>query len=109
MKLTSESLERLKSYCSKGYSNLEIADLLEVSDRTVLRWKALAGVDKMRYTHLTPSQEEFALTLLEDGASVQEVARTLEVDWGVIDRRFPGHSWSKSESGSWGYFISGIK
>lgn len=86
-----------------GLASQEIADRLGITRRTVLRRRVRLGV--ARHTpgttwRPTPEWEAQARTLLEDGASLREIARTLHCDRATVTRRFKGMGWTLNEAGS---------
>lgn len=52
-----------------------------------------------RYPRLTDAQIARARSLLEDGASYAETARTTGHDADTLSRRLPGYGWTQREGG----------
>ncbi|AEK08599.1 hypothetical protein PBI_DLANE_55 [Mycobacterium phage DLane] len=100
-RLTDEQVKMILSMTRDGFSAKHIGEVVGCSPRTVTRVRAAADARVMnprRFTPLTADQLEFAEYLLEDGASYQEVARTLGVSRTTIERHFPGRAWTKRQA-----------
>ncbi|QGH77876.1 helix-turn-helix DNA-binding domain protein [Mycobacterium phage Kenuha5] len=100
-RLTNEQVKMILSMTRDGFSARHIAEVVGCSPRTVTRVRAAADARVMnpdRFTPLTADQLEFAEYLVEDGASYQEVARTLGVSRTTIERHFPGRAWTKRQA-----------
>lgn len=52
-----------------------------------------------RHTAMTPEQITRATSLLEDGCSYREAARTIGVSRDVVMRALPGYGWSYADAG----------
>ena len=95
----SERLTLIRTLTRPGFTAQEIAVRLCVTQRTVCRYRAKAGVYEVGpNTPITEDELLKAKELLEDGASYQEVSRTLGRTSGAICRKFPGYSWTKRQA-----------
>ncbi|ACI12370.1 DNA binding protein [Mycobacterium phage Fruitloop] len=100
-RLTPEQVKTVLAMTRDGFSAKHIGEVVGCSPRTVTRVRAAADARVMnhdRFTPLTADQLEFAEYLLEDGASYQEVARTLGVSRTTIEKHFPGRAWTKRQA-----------
>lgn len=89
--------ERIRVLTLLGATRQEIADELDIATATVSRVRRKLG---MQIRNPGPYAEEVfdrALTLLDDGASYAEVARTLGVSAWSIAHRFPGRGWTQHQ------------
>ncbi|MGB3708940.1 helix-turn-helix domain-containing protein [Gordonia sp. (in: high G+C Gram-positive bacteria)] len=81
-----------------GMSAAQIAEQLEVSPRTVARWRTRIGINvRPAAKALTGEQHATARRLIEDGCSLAEVARTIGCSSSVLGRWYPEAAWSRSE------------
>lgn len=81
------------------YTAREIAAAVGVTRRSVERARARTGLSKPRSPYLTDAEIRQAEALLADGASYEEVARTLSRCTDNIRRRFPGQGWPAGTGG----------
>lgn len=82
-----------------GMTAAEIADALKVTERTVERDRAAAGLSRPPAPRLTDHELARAQSLIDDGCSHSEVARTLGVHQTTVSRYFPGRGWSFTQAG----------
>lgn len=95
---TPERTERVVELTRQGLSTPVIAELLGVSDRTVCRHRVRAGIAQPGQVPLSEDERRRALSLLEDGASLSEVARTLGRSITPMRRHFSAYKWTKQQS-----------
>jgi DNA-binding CsgD family transcriptional regulator len=98
--------ERLAALHAEGRSAREIAEALECAPRTVSRWRSRTG-HNIRSAAVTypPSTHERARRLIEDGCSLEEVARTVGTTGKTIARWFPdARRMTPTERGEWARF-----
>jgi DNA-binding CsgD family transcriptional regulator len=74
-----------------------IAEKLQISTRTVQRIRGKTGCAERKAPLLTGSEILAAIELLEDGASYEEVGRTLGRNAVTIARNIPGYKLGKRE------------
>lgn len=92
-----------------GHSAPAIAAKFGISARTVQRVRVRAGIPHRPVTRFTADEIHLAESLLSDGASYGEVARTLGRCPSVIVRKFPGRSsWASSSGGSVGRMFDAL-
>ena len=96
----------MKQMHNEGLSAAQIAVRLKVNPRTVSRWRVAMGIAKPPAILLTAEEKVRALDLLTDGASYNEVARTIGRCAPTIARHFPGYGWTRLECGQFGAFIA---
>lgn len=79
----------------------EIAELVGVSTRTVVRARGRVGIRKPHHgaNRMTADELHRAALMLDDGASYGEVARTLGRSVDTIAKHLPGRSIWKPGSG----------
>jgi IS30 family transposase len=82
-----------------GESAPAIAARLGICERTVQRVRVRAGISPPPVSRFTPDEIRLAESLLADGASYGEVARTLGRHQTVVRNKFPNHSAWASSSG----------
>lgn len=90
--------ERIVALTKDGYSAAEISREIGCSKETVRRTRVKFGVSQGR-TMRKYSQEirDKALVMLEDGASYNEVGRTLGVPDKWVRKTFPGMGWTRQQ------------
>lgn len=76
----------------RGLNAAEIAKIVGITERTVQRSKKRMGLARELPPPLTEAERLFALSMLDDGASYGEVARTLGRSLSCISERFRGLS-----------------
>lgn len=102
--MTPEQQDQIVTWTRHGVPAHLIAERLHVTTRTVQRWRRRLGVsqDPRRWT---PQELHTAQTLLADGASYHEVARTLDRAHQEVARKVPGFGWTYKESGAFGQML----
>jgi len=83
----------------QGLSTNQIAKQLGVATRTVERDRVAAGVAQPRWPFWTEAEHRRALELIEDGASLREVADTLGRGYYGVCDRFHGLGWTNAQTG----------
>ena len=95
---------------ASGLTAPQIAERLNVTPRTVARWRVRHGLaEPIPVTAGVPASPErlrAAEALLNEGASYQEVGRTLGMTSRTLAHHFPGRGWSRQESGSFAAMVS---
>lgn len=90
---------RIIYFAENGMHPSRIAEKLNVSIATVHRVRTAAGAPMVHHRRGTEDDKLKAKALLEDGASYQEVARTIGFSGSTISRWFPGYTWSDKQKG----------
>lgn len=90
--VATERRDRIVKLTARGWTAQEIADLLGVTARTVTRGRRAAGIAKPRHLPMTDDEKRAAKTLLDDGASYEEVARTIGRSSKTLARHLPGYT-----------------
>ncbi|QTF82295.1 hypothetical protein SEA_ZIGGYZOO_51 [Gordonia phage ZiggyZoo] len=93
--------ETIAELTRAGLSAAEIALRLNITPRTVVRQRALAGVSKPTYPRLTEEQLATARRLIDEGAPYKEVARTIGCCQSTVAQRFPGRGWTRKQIDEW--------
>jgi hypothetical protein len=86
---------RIRALTRAGYSTREIAAAVGVHERTVSRARVRTGVAQPANRPFTADDMRTAGSLLDDGASLSEVARTIGRDPITIRKYFPGCGWQR--------------
>ncbi|WP_039994527.1 HTH domain-containing protein [Gordonia otitidis] len=90
--------ERVAAMRRGGMTVNTMASALHVTDRTIWRDLHALGMVK-RVRRLTDADKQFAVRLLAEGASIQDVARTIGCSWDDIRRHFPdARIWTPAET-----------
>ena len=96
--------EEIGRLTKTGWSAAKIADQLGCTERTVIRVRVSLGITQPLSPNaslrISPERLERARLLIEDGASHNEVRRTLGVNAETLLRHFPGTQWSRAEVAS---------
>jgi len=102
--------ELMRRLHEEGLSAPQIAERVGCTPRTVTRWRRQEGLTRVipatAGAPATPERLEQARRLLDDGASYQEVSRTLGMHERTLMRHFPGRGWSKREGGRLGAYVT---
>lgn len=99
-----ERRERVARLTREGKSCTQIAAILGVSDRTVLRDRQVIGIANPRVPRLTAEELARAAELFAEGCSCAEVARTIGRSPRNLRRLFPESVWSRTEAGRFAAF-----
>jgi hypothetical protein len=92
-----------------GYSAPAIAAKFGITTRTVQRVRRRAGISHGPATPFTADEIRIAESLLNDGASYGEVARTLGRHPASVGHRFPNRSaWKCSSGGQVGQMFAAV-
>ncbi len=97
-----ERLARVKNLTDQGLSAQEIAALLKISTRTVVRYRNATGCSQPVGRRMTADEIATAGELLDEGCPVQEVAKTLGVSAWAIAARYPGRAWTRAQISAFG-------
>ncbi|OBF68447.1 hypothetical protein [Mycolicibacterium fortuitum] len=97
--MSNEDVDRIVNYTHAGKSISWIAKRIGCSERTVERVREKQGITKPRVPALTPEQVSRAESLLDDGVSYAEAARTIGCTPRALNARFPGRGWSGRQRG----------
>ncbi|AXN53223.1 hypothetical protein PBI_HARLEY_61 [Mycobacterium phage Harley] len=103
--LTPVEVEKVAWLTRMGWTAPQIAEQLGCHHRTVQRARAKTGVAKPKPPALSTEILEEAARMLADGASQNEVARTLGVGQATISAHFRGQGWTREQSIEWISFI----
>lgn len=91
--------DEFKDLVGRGYTNRQVAEALQCSVRYVCALKAQLGVSGERSPGPYPQEvRDIAGRMLEDGASYNEVARTVGVGSRTVSKWFPGRGWNQSQA-----------
>jgi len=90
--------DRVAELSRQGHTIKYIAKVLYVATRTVERDRAATGCAPPKAPRVTESEFARAKEMLEDGASYEEVARTLRRSHTAFRHRFPGYTLTKEEA-----------
>ena len=95
--------ELLRTLHDMGLSTAQIAERAGCTPRTVTRWRAAEGLTRPGPENVgvrvSAERLRAAERLLDDGASYQEVHRTLRMNLRTLKHHFPGREWSRHQSG----------
>ena len=95
---TNARRDRVTQLTRQGHTAKHIAALLGITPRTVTRDRAARGITQPTPSRVTEDEFARAYTMLEDGASYEEVARTLRRSHTAFRHRFPGYALSPAEA-----------
>lgn len=87
--------QRIAKLTEDGLTAEAIAAELGVTARTVQRARVRRGVAKPAARRMTAEDLRRARELLDDGASLGEVSRTIGRDLHTIGKHFPGCGWPR--------------
>lgn len=100
--------ERFEELNRQNHSTTELAGILGVTPRTIQRWRRDLGTSRPQppfsMMPATPERLAEAKALLDDGAPIREVERSLHMSRGTVKRHFPGVGWSQSEGAQFARF-----
>ena len=86
--------------CTLSRAHLSLAAIARevgLSTSQVVRIRKKHGLSKFTVKRLTAEELRFAEQLLKDGASYQEVGRTLHRHPSIIHRKIPGYGWTYAD------------
>ena len=92
----------VREFTNQGKSAATIADRLHVCTRTVVRARRRVGVAGLHVAPYSESIRERARIFLEDGASAEEVGRTLGVSGRTVRHWFPDKKWTPRQISEYG-------
>ena len=95
---TNARRDRVTQLTRQGHTAKQIGELLGVTKRTVARDRTATGCAQPKAPLLTQDELERAHAMLEDGASYEEVARTLHRSHTAFRHRFPGYQLTPAEA-----------
>ena len=95
---TNARRDRVTQLTRQGHTAKHIANLLGVTPRTVTRDRAARGITQPTPPRVTQDEFDRAHAMLDDGASYEEVARTLRRSHTAFRRRLPGYTLTKKEA-----------
>lgn len=94
--------EQIAKLHAEGKSASQIARLVGCTARTVVRWRAANGLSDppspFAGTRISSERLEAVRRMVEDGASVNEIQRTLHVWRPTIIKYFPEARWSRGQT-----------
>lgn len=89
--INEEWLHDVKVLTLQGKTVPEIAEKLGMGKQTVHRYRVLNGMDRKKTNRrFTEDEATWAKTLLDEGCSYAEVARTLGCSRSSLRKRWPG-------------------
>ena len=88
----------LREYDRAGYTISDQAYFLDVSTRTVQRLWARLGLQAPVVGYYGPEVKAEAETMLDEGCSFAETARSLGVAESTVQRWFPGRGWTQKQT-----------
>lgn len=94
---TVERYRRIAELTRQGMTARQIAEALGCTMRTVCRARARTGVSRPAAPLYPDEVWVMAESLLKDGASLMEVARTIGCDHRTVTKRFPGYLWDRTK------------
>lgn len=100
MKLDVERRAEIVRLTRAQHTAADIAEQLGISTRTVIRHRREGGCAQPAPRPFTAAEIRLAESLLDDGASYGEVARTLGRHMAVIRIRFPERGWPQYRGGN---------
>lgn len=90
--------ERVVEMTFKGMSATEIAGVLGITDRSVIRHRKAAGITRgVCPDRMPPEAFARAEELFDDGCSISEVARTIGYNARTVRKHFPGRGWTREQ------------
>lgn len=92
-----ETRQRVVALTRMGFSAADIAIATGMCTRTVSRIRVACGVSRTPTVPFTRDEMQTAMAMLDDGASIAEVARTLGRSKSGVGRAFPGRQWSRAQ------------
>ena len=95
---TNARRDRVTQLTRQGHTAKQIANLLGVTPRTVTRDRAARGITQPIHPRVTETEFARAKEMLDDGASYEEVARTLHRSHTAFRHRFPGYQLTPAEA-----------
>ena len=98
--------EAVAELTNRGFTAKQIAEKLHFSQRAVERARARNSGPKSCAPRLTADELARAGRLLDDGASLTEVARTIGRSQPAIRHHFPGRGWDSVMSGRYARMVS---
>lgn len=96
---SAERQERVVQLSEQGWSASAIAEELSIHTRSVQKIRTKSGWSTAKVTQTLEWQKLRAKRLLHDGASYQEVARTLSRSPSTVAAWHPGFQWSNQKAG----------
>lgn len=95
-----ERRARVAAMTRCGMSAPQIASVLRVTKRTVTRDRTAIGCNRgAPSVPLTDDERRRAATLLDEGCSYVEAARTIGRGHKALRKAFPGHTWTHQQCG----------
>lgn len=94
--LTEQRRDRIAELTRQGLTTREIAEIVGIHPRNVTMARKVRGLSQQQ-TPFTDAEKAQADAMLADGASIVEVARTLNRSSHTIHRYFPGRGWSRAQ------------
>lgn len=94
--------DRVVELTRRGVPVAEIAHQLGMAPRSVFRIRHQRCLAKPPPRRFTADEIATVETMLADGASLHEIARTLGRDPKTVNKRFRGRGWSKIQAAEFG-------
>ena len=101
--LSAEQQDQIATWYAQGVPVSAMAQRLGCSERTVARWRRRLGIaSPITPPHRWTGDElASAEALIADGASLHEIARTLNIPYGSVQPRFRYRGWTPQQAGAW--------
>ena len=100
-----ERRERVAAMTRREQTTRQIAEALRVTGRTVRRDRAAIGIAKPAPIPATEAQISRAHTLLIDGCSYADAARTVGLHPKTLRHHLPGYGWTTEYVREWARFV----
>jgi len=93
--------EMIAKLTLEGKTAREISELIGCTKRTVSRARVATGtaqiVSEFASRPITDERLEQIRFMVEDGAPVSEIEKTLRTTYTTVNKYFPGSSWNREE------------
>lgn len=98
-----ERRDRVEELTRQGLGAAQIAHILGITDRTVIRCRVARGCIQDRRPVLTAEELRTAEQMLNDGCPYTEVAASIGRSAETLRRRFPGKGLTPHETGMYNW------
>ena len=100
-----ERRDRVAAMTRQKRTTRQIAKALGVTGRTINRDRAATGIAQPSPIPVTEAQINLARTLLIDGCSYADAARTVGLSPTTVIHHLPGYGWTPEYVREWARFI----
>lgn len=97
---------RIIELTREGIPVARIAEMMDCSDRSVNRVRVRAGLGGPAAIPLSAEEIAAIRSLLEDGCSLRETARTTGRSRWIIAKKFPEYGWTAQQGGAFGALLA---